>query len=251
MKEGSGGTASAFAITGVSDQTRLLLALAEHLKSPLIQIARGAELTKLQQLTKIDSLRALDTIETAAQTTLQLLDSYIFSMQLGYGQLQLTIEPVTVSSVLYDVAQQLSKVAKQQGCLLDLRISGKMKPVMANRQALQSALVSLGHVFIGATEEISQTQKIVQLAAHHSHGGITAGVFSNVSELTNDAIKRVRYLYGKARQPAREVAGASGASMFVADTLISAMATNLRAARYENQKGLAATFLPSQQLALV
>ena len=78
---------------------RLLQALAEQLKSPLLQIAYHAEAAQPDAFTEI---------RTASDRALRLLDSYLLSI----NQQQLELEPVSVSSVLYDVAHALYPLAR-------------------------------------------------------------------------------------------------------------------------------------------
>ena len=82
--------------TGFVDDssTRLMRALAEELKLPLMQISRSAELGQL------DSGNNLQIIETTASNALRLLDGYILTTQLMGEQQQLEIEPVSVTAVL-------------------------------------------------------------------------------------------------------------------------------------------------------
>src|SRR6476660_6888947 len=120
--------------SALSDQ--LLLAVAEQLKLPLLQIARHAELGLLTK-----DITNLSSIQTTADSAIGLLDSYLFGARLALeSEYRLSMEPVSVSSVLYDTGQQLSAMAKLYGVELTLDIDGRFAPVQANRQGLQSAL---------------------------------------------------------------------------------------------------------------
>ena len=85
---------------------QLLLSVAEQLKLPLLQIARQAE---IGLLTNESDLR---TIQTTADTALRLLDNYVLGVRLALDAQALTIEPVSVSAVLYDSGQELSRSAQ-------------------------------------------------------------------------------------------------------------------------------------------
>lgn len=229
----------------IEGQERLLRALAEQLKLPLLQIAHRAELSRQQQTDE-----ALRHIEDTASLALKLIDNYLLSTRLH--QTVLILEPVSLSAMLHDTAQALQPVARQYGCELQLALNGKYGPVMAHPRGLAAALISLGQVFIEAGTLVDSSKKrIVTLAAHRSRQGITAGIFSDVEQLTSDIYRRAQTLYGHARQPLHAVTAASGAGVFVADSLLAAMATPLRVASHQKSKGLAATFLPSRQLSLV
>src|SRR5438105_6004716 len=83
---------------------QLLLSIAEQLKLPLLQIARRAELSLVEQTTD-----GLQEMQTSADMAIRLLDNYLFGARLALeSDYQLQMEPVTISSVLYDTGQQLA-----------------------------------------------------------------------------------------------------------------------------------------------
>lgn len=226
---------------------RLLQALAHQLKVPLIQIARVAELARMSNNTD-----HLDSITCTADGALRLLDSYLLGAQLVHGQQTLELEPIAVSSVLYDVAHQLDKTARHYQCQLQLHIGGRYEPVMANRGGLTSALTSLGYVFIEAQSQRSGTERpVLTLAAHRAKQGIVAGVFGDIEGFGSALFRRAGVLYGRARQPMNEFSASAGAGIFVADSILSAMSTQLKPAHHQKLVGLAATLVPSKQLSLV
>ncbi|HSX44577.1 MAG TPA: hypothetical protein VLF39_00480 [Candidatus Saccharimonadales bacterium] len=220
-------------ISGFEPKQRLLLVLAEQLKMPLLQIARSAELEQFGE------------VATTADVALKLIDSYILSIM--PHQTELALEPVSAAAVLQDVAHELSKFANQYDCKLKLDISGKYQPVMANRQNLMSAYTMLGYSFIEAQSVDDQTPTIV-LAAHKSGQGLVAGVFSEQADLSGDMYRRAKALYGTTRQPLTSLSSVAGAGVFIADSLMQAMATPLHPSHHHKLSGLAATLLPSQQL---
>lgn len=222
---------------------RLLQAMAEELKLPLLQIARQAE-----QAQVIPDNQLLDGIETAANQALWFVDSFVLSQQL-LNQASLDLEPVTVSAALQDAAQALRKVATQYNCTLEVQLSGRYGPVMANRQALQAALVGLATTFITANDD-GQPKRLI-LAAHKSRGGVVAGVFSETDGLSQAIYNRGKSLYGRARQPLQAFSVQTASGVFVADSLFTSMQTELRVARHKKLTGLAATLQPSRQLALI
>jgi light-regulated signal transduction histidine kinase (bacteriophytochrome) len=225
-------------------QERLLWALAEHLKLPLLQISHRAELSRRQPATE-----TLRHIEDTASLALKLIDNYLLSSRLR--QTALELEPVSLSAVMHDASLALQPLARQYGCNLDLQLNGKYGPVMTHAGGLSAALLSLGQVFIEAGSRAGNNRHTVIFATNRSRGGITAGIFSDTEQLTADIYRRARQLYGRARQPLQGLTSASAAGVFVADSLLDAMSAPLRVASHRNTKGLAATFLPSQQLSLV
>jgi len=224
---------------------QLLLSVAEQLKLPLLQIARQAE---IGLLTNESDLR---TIQTTADTALRLLDNYVLGVRLALDAQALTIEPVSVSAVLYDSGQELSRLAQNYGVDLELHIGGRFGTVMANRVGLQSALVSLGAALIEALPALEQPQLKLQLATHRCRYGIVAGLYSDTQQLTTDALRHGRQLMGDSRQPLTGLTHTAGAGVFVADSILKAMQLKLQVSRHHGLFGLGTVLLPNHQLQLV
>lgn len=226
---------------------RLFDTLAEDLKLSYLTIARTTELAKLE-----GELTHLDTVASVAGSALELLDNYLLSMRLQRAGEDLLLEPVSLAASLSDIAHQLEAAAHQQRCDIELHIAGKYQPIMAHSAGLSAALLSLGHVFIAAQGQKQHTARpVIKLAAHRTRYGIVAGLFTDSEGLTTDMLRRARQLYGKSRSPMSQFAVNADAGVFVADSLLRNMSPGLRVARYQKLAGLAATFAPSQQLALV
>jgi hypothetical protein len=226
--------------------TELLLSVAEQLKMPLTNIARLAELAKMDTTSPLD----LNSLSVHAQVALTLVDSYLLGLQLAQEQGSLALEPVSVSSILNDTAHQLQAYAKQHNVMLEVRIAGRYGPVMAHFKGLQAALLSLGYTLVESQAAQPGRRELV-LAAHRTPHGIVAGLYGEHEALSAPQWRRALELCGRARQPFTALSASSAAGLFVADTIFQAMASRLRVGRHNNQTGLAATLLPSQQLQLV
>jgi hypothetical protein len=225
------------------------MALAEELKVPLQYIARQAELGILTS----GNADCLQRIQTSADMSMQLLDSYLLGLRLSVQPCStLRLEPVSVSAVLYDTASQLRALAQQYGVTVQLHVQGRYEPVLAHRQALQAAMVSLGYALIEALPAASNnSQAVMQLATHRTKQGIVAGVYAEFDGLTAGGLARARQLQGLARQPLVDALAGSGAGVFVADSLLDAMSSRLRVGRFNNTPGFAVTLPASEQLQLV
>jgi len=135
-------------ISGVTDNLRLARALAEELKLPLIQIARKGELARMTA----DPAQVKD-IETTADGALKLIESYLFSTRVLMNQQRLELEPVSVGSTMYDIAQYLSGHAKMYNCDLDIDVKSSIGLAMAHPEALKSVLTSLAFTLISTPNE--------------------------------------------------------------------------------------------------
>ena len=226
---------------------QLLLSVIEQLKLPLMNIARHAELSNLG-----DRPVDLDAIRVTADATLQLLDSYILGIQLaGQNVEQFEIEPVSISSVLYDAGNQLQPIAKAYGVQLDLHINGKYGPVMANRYGLQAALVSLGYSLVEALPAMEVPQLRLELSAHRCRYGIVAGLYCETEKVTTQALRLGRQLYGRARQPLGDISHTSAAGIFVADAILQGMKSQLTVSHHRKMHGLGAVLPQNPQLQFI
>jgi hypothetical protein len=230
---------------------QLLLSVAEELKLPLLQIARQAEQGRLDGASVTETNLAL--IQTTADTALRLLDNYVLGVRLALEPQPIALESVSVSSVLYDAGQQLDALAKSYGVGLELSIAGRYGPVLAHREGLQAALVSLGAALIEAlpAQERHNPQLQLRLATHRSRYGIVAGLYSDTKQLSREALQKGRALQRHSRQPLLNLTYTSGASIFVADTILRSMQLNLTASRHRQLYGLGTVLQPNHQLQLV
>jgi hypothetical protein len=225
----------------------LLLALAEQLKLPLMQIARQAELDGLQP-----SDSTIPNIRITADSALKLIDSYVLGVQLATQEAGVfEAEPVSISSVLYDAAAELAPLAKAYDVKLDLKVDGRFGPVTAHRRGLQAALVSLGFALIEALPALETSQLRLQLSAHRCRYGVVAGLYSDAQQLTTEVLRQGRNLYGRARQPMTSLASGSGAGIFVADAILQGMDSQLTVTKHSKLYGLGAILQPNPQMRLV
>lgn len=225
----------------------LLLSVVEQMKLPLLNIARRAELGVLSA-----EDAGLNDIRITADAALQLLDNYILGVQLATQEAQLDhTEPVAISSVLYNAGQRLQPVAKAYGVQFDVSIDGKYGPVMTHRKGLEAALVSLGYALVEALPAQNAPQMRLQLSAHRCRYGVVAGLYCETEQVTAQALRTGRQLFGRARQPLGGVSHTSGAGVFVADAILHAMQSQLTTSRYRKLYGLGTILQLNPQLQLV
>ena len=239
--------------------SQLFLAMAEGLKQPLLHIARSAELHSLatsdtepaaESLKRIQA--GLEAIQSSADMSLQMLDSYLLSLRMATDERpNLAVEPVSVSAVLHDTARELRHIAASYGVTLQLHVAGRYEPVLAHREALQSALTALGYALIEALPASGAERPHLQLATHRTRQGIVAGLYGELDGLTPRVFERSKELSGTVRQPLVGTLPGSGAGVFIADAILAAMASRLRVGRYHKLPGFAVTLPASEQLQLV
>lgn len=241
-------TSGISAASAVDTYDRLFMALAEELKSPLMRIARQSELLELGS----ECAAGLSSVRMNAEMTLRLLDSYLLSLRLAREPDALfAVQPVSVGAVLHEARGRLADIAREYDVELELDIGGRYEPVMANDQALTTALVSLGYSLIEALPAMGTQQLRLRLAAHRTKYGIVAGMYCDAESLTPASLRRAHHLHGYTRQPFVDALPGSGAGVFVAEAILKAMSSHLRVGRHHRLPGFAVTLSPSQQLQLV
>lgn len=229
--------------------TDILRVVAEQLKVPLTIIARQAELGKATG--GLDG-RDLSALHIQATTALSLVDCYLLGLAVAQGQTSLALEPVSLSSVITRIAQDLSYFARSNNVDLELNIAGKYGPAMANQKGLRAALTSLGYEMIEATAaQQNVKRRRLTLAVHRTPHGLVAGMYTQNADMVAGHWGRAFGLRMQAGQPLTSLSVGSGAGLFVADTILQSIATNLRVGRHQKQIGLAATFQPSKQMAFL
>jgi hypothetical protein len=229
----------------MSEEERLLLTVLEQVKVPFVQISRLAELAQLSPSTE-----DWEQVRAAAGSALGLVESYTLSLRLQGKLTPLALEPVTVSSLLYDTAHELQAYARQYDVALELDAGPKLLPILGDKAVLRSALLSLGYTFVEASAAMEQ-KPAVRLAAHRNRYGTVTGLYTSLQHFGTENLRRAHELKGRARQPLQRLSANPAAGVFVADALLKNLSAHLHVARYHKLTGLAATLSPSQQLQLV
>lgn len=228
------------------DQQNVLRNIAEDIKLPLLRILSDVQVSRLSGSVNHDA------IEITVDATMRLLDSYIMSTQIYNGQLELELEPVAVSAVMYDSAEYLRKYAQLLNCKLEVTVPARKSVLaMANKSVLQAALVSLGYSFLHAKSNAGQKKNTIRFFAGTQNKSIIAGVFSDGAQISATELEASRNLSGVARQPLRNFSYTSSSGIYIADALFSAMQAPLGVKRCKFIDGIGANLLPSRQLALL
>lgn len=219
---------------------KLFTALAEQLKTPLLQIARLSEAPAKATLPKISVI---------SEHALRLVDAY--SQAASQAQAKLLFEPINSGSVLYDVAHTLSAFAQQNNYELRVETRAKSLPIMAHRATLNSILTMLGTSLIEASIDQENTDRYILMGTHRSAKGTIVGAFSSQINLSQKALILTRQLHGRAPQAAPLLGQAGAAGLVIADKLSEQLSAPLRAYRHGSLSGIGSLLQPSRQLQLV
>lgn len=234
-------------ITGGDDlkSDQVLKALIRELKNPLLLVARSSELAA-KDSTVVDFAE----LEQSAEQALRLIDHYLLSAQSEYGQKQLQLEPVSLGSIFYDVANDINTLAQANN--YELQVDTRhTAPVMVDPYAARAALSSLSQIMM--TPNPDKKTKVLRLSAFKkSAGEVVAGVLvPGVEGFTESELKAARNLQGNSATVLGKGSASSGIHLAIAGSLAEAMGGQVLPIKRLRMKGLGMQLIKSEQLALV
>lgn len=215
----------------------LLTALADHLRLPLLQIAR---------LSEIDHIQALPRINNISSQALRLVDAYVMAR----SQTTLELEPTSPGAVMAEVAYQLDDFARAADYRIVIDQTTPTGLVMAHKATLKMMFLLLGTSIIEAGIDREAIDRQLVLGIHRSPKGVVVGAFHSSLELTQDVIHMTRQLHGRARQAAPALGAAGAAGLAIADDLGQQMHSPLKSYRHKTLTGIGGLFAPTSQLQL-
>jgi hypothetical protein len=226
----------------------LLAALSDDLSLPLLQIKTTLEMMDHEA----SDNAAAHSMRLSAEAGLQLIEAYRLALRAADHDIA-RMEPVAIGAILQDVADNLEPYAKQYATDLIVDVQGNLTPVLAHKPSLQAALQCLGASMIRAQAAAAhQKRYYLMLGAHRgANGVIAAGVFSEVTELSDKTLRTAHSLVGKAHQPLPDIPAGAASGVLIADMLCSSMWQPLRAAAHRRIGGLATHVPMSNQMQFI
>jgi hypothetical protein len=210
--------------------------MGEELKKPLTAIKLLAE----------NNAENLSAISLEARRALRTVDNILLYQQLASDQTSLILEPVHVGNTLTQVAHELSPLSIEFGCETEVFIQSGMSTVDVDSAVLRSGIESLWQAVLGMAERPSP----VSWHVYRTPQGIRIAVTNNSLDLKKVSLSARQALSGQSRQPFAGIAGPA-TDLLTARGLFTLLGSTLTKVTREGQQGLAVTFRPSAQLALV
>ena len=172
---------------------------------------------------------------------LHVLDALLVSRQLE-DQTTLQIEPINVGSVMADVAHRLYPYAKALDCSIDVVVSSAQRPVIANRDLLETALLALGSSVV-SVKSFGETAvgKPIVLAANSRAHSVQLGMYAQILE---------NFAARSSTHTSYDAVAAGGAGVWVAELLMQRMAATLKQSSFQKTPGYATALPYSPQLTL-
>lgn len=220
---------------GQVTEHKLVFMMGEELKKPLTAIKLLAE-----------SRPDLQSISLEARKALRTVDNLLLYQQFTSDQITLVLEPVHLGNTLTQVANDLRPLSIEFGCETEVFIQSGISTVDVDSAVLRSGIESLWQAVLGMTERPSPLSWHV----YRTSQGIRVAVVNNSLDLSRVKLHKSNVHAGQSKQPFAGIAGPA-TDLVTAKGLFTIMGSRLTKITKEGKQGLAVTFQPSAQLALV
>lgn len=209
------------------------LCLLKELQLMYYEVAREAELASPKSLAKIQSL---------AEQSLRLIDSFIIANQVEIGQLELELSPLGMGSIMHQVMSEVRPVVSSE----IVSVAGVNAAVMTNRELLSSFLGSLIMFTADASKYPLSIRSFVS-----SNGDVGIGVFARDLTITSRELDKALSSAGLSHMPFARHSSKSGYLVVLAERLASSLGGKLYVKRLGRWRGFATTLPQSQQMSLM
>jgi len=228
----------------------LFLNLIQNLQRSMINIIGQVDLLKISQ-----DNQDLDAIKNLAINSNHLIESYGLVIRLLQDQAEISLETVSLSSVLFNVVENLKLVAENYKVNLIFNSEGKFYPVLADRFVLESSLTSLGISLIEALPALlnKEPQQISLFAAiHRSKYGLVVGLyFDDQPTFSRQLISKNQIILRRANQPLPLFSYNAASGIFLAKSMLNLMNLDLTSSKHHGLYGLGLVIPPIRQLSLI
>ena len=228
----------------------LFLNLLQNIQHSILNISNQVDVIKLTK-----NHNNLDVIKNLSQNTNHLIENYSLMINLLQNQQELSLEPVSLAAILYDVVNNLQSLAADYGVNLVFNNEGKFFPVLSNYVVLEVSLTSLGISLIEALPAliVDQSRQIELFAAiHRSKYGLVVGLyFDDQPILSQYLINKSQKILRKSKQPLPMLSYSPASGLFLAKNILNFMNLDLKSSKHRNRYGVGVILPPIKQLAFI
>lgn len=212
-----------------------LVALADALKTPLIQLRAGA-------------LGQKD-IDTVIAHALEDIDSFLLTIR-THAEAQLNIfETTALGAVMEDAAQHTAAYARMRDITLVVEDRAKHQPVYGHVGTLKKSM----ELIVKTLCDVPAASRgaVLTLRADTRHGYPRLGAYRSDIEFGAVDVMRARTMLGKTSGPSGNLTQLGALRVAIASRLLEAVDVKLRSAKSQGGRGIAFALLPSNQLNLL
>lgn len=220
-------------------------AIADDLKTPLMQIAYSAELAKHTK-----NLDSFDEIEHLARAAMNDIDSLLLGLRSTVGQLELPLLAQAPSASVYDAIVLSSGFLSKHNFLIETEFKSKAL-AMLNPEGLVAVLRTLIRTLSQVSNGFAKDNKLRLVVSLHANSPtITILSSADVADSLKAMSKKCRANYHK--ESGGVITGSGpAAGLFVAEQLLKAMKGKINTITTPKQCGFRLTLTPSAQLQIV
>lgn len=235
--------------TDSDDYMQSLVAAAHELKTPLAIIAHLASALEDESFATPEQRRiGLQRIQLSAERTMRLIQGLTTSYRLGDDQLKLALnlQPVNVTQICEEVADEILPFAKVQGQSLELEFGQRSQLVVGDKELLHSVLFNLLDNAIRHTPpestvrmHIRRRTELVRICVHDNGPGIRPSDMSKLKRRLGQP------------QPIVTRSSGSGLGLYIAQQLAAAMGGKLGVGTVKSGADFHVDLLHSRQLSFI
>ncbi len=211
-----------------------LLALADALKMPLIQLRAGAHSDK--------------DVDTIIAHALDDIDSFLLSVRMQAEAQASMFETASLGAVMEDAAQHTLHYARMRDIELRVDDRAKHQPVYGHVGTLKKSLELIIKTLCDVP--MSGTETILTLRADTRHGYPRLGAYRPDIDFSSIDIHQAHEMLGKTSGPSGNLTQLGALRVAIAARLLGVVDVKLRSAKSAGQRGIAFALLPSSQLGL-
>lgn len=204
-----------------------LLAAAHELKAPLVLMRQLA--LEMRDTPANETATISDQIQLTAERGLRLVDQLTRTARLEDAFFQ--TEPVNINEIASSVAVELTPLARQLGQKIVVRSSRQLPAVVANRDLLRSALVSLCDNAL----QHNQPSEPVEVVLVRRQGNVVVSVRDHGPWVSSESFRQMCDRLGAMPQPVSGRPRSSGLGLLVVGTLARRMGSVLKVVRHRQQ----------------
>lgn len=196
----------------------LVATTAHELKTPLVLITGLAEMLQkgnFGRLTK-DQSRYIGKIENASERLLQMVENLLTINRSEHGRLMLQFEPVSVTTVMQRVLEELAPRITQQQMTIIWAPHLNLPPVRADNSSLYQVLFNL----LDNTLKYSPAGSTVTLRFKRLPGRLVVQIRDQGFGIKPSDINKLFERFGVVNQPIGANASSSGLGLFIVKNLV-------------------------------
>lgn len=213
-----------------------ILALADALRTPLLQLHLSSEGVQDPYALKIITEHALRDIEAFITT---------YS---SYDRAQLQMSPISLGAIMTDAAEKVKPYAKLNGISVGVDDHSKHQLVLGVPSRLLQGLELVAKTMCDFNSDYKNPE--IMFRADTRHGYPRVGVYREDIDLNASDVAVAKRLLGGVQVNAGQFKQLAALRMVIASKLLEPLGLNLRSAKSNGDHGLALQLFPSTQIGL-